>query len=112
MIAPGTSHALAFDLDPLGPPALRLEITGFYLRAWTPDEDRCLLVSHTLPIGEFDGPIRSSTRWESCFGSSRRDLGPSFLNDGRGFTGGLGATSSDLALSNKAGARAHFLRRP
>lgn len=56
VIAPGTSHAVAFDLDPLGPPAFRLEIPGFYLHAWTPDEYRGLLVSHALPVGEFDGP--------------------------------------------------------
>ena len=56
VIAPGTSHAVDFDLDPEGAPAFRLEVPGLYLHVWTPDREGGRLVSHALPIGDFPGP--------------------------------------------------------
>jgi 3',5'-cyclic-AMP phosphodiesterase len=56
VIAPGTSHAVAFDLDPRGPPAFQIETPGLYLHAWTASAEGGQLISHALSIGEHNGP--------------------------------------------------------
>ena len=56
VIAPGTSHAVALDLDPAGPPSFRLEPPGIYLHAWTPGAGFGTLVSHGIQIGSFGPP--------------------------------------------------------
>ena len=56
VIAPGTSHAVAFDLDPAGAPAFQVETPGLYLHVWTAGTEGGQLVSHGLSIGDFKGP--------------------------------------------------------
>jgi 3',5'-cyclic-AMP phosphodiesterase len=53
-ICPAPNHAVALDLCAALPPSLKVEPPGLHLHAW----DRCdkRLVTHYVPIGEFDGP--------------------------------------------------------
>lgn len=53
-ISPGTSHAVALDLDPAGPPAFTLEPPACRLIVW--GDATGTLVTHLSPIGTFDGP--------------------------------------------------------
>ncbi|WP_298918888.1 phosphodiesterase [uncultured Roseobacter sp.] len=50
-IAPGTSHAVTMDLRPDAPNCLTREPGAFLLH-----ETRNGLISHNIPIGQFDGP--------------------------------------------------------
>jgi 3',5'-cyclic-AMP phosphodiesterase len=56
VIAPGTSHAVAFDLDPAGPPAFQIETPGLYLHAWMGSAEGGQLISHGMSIGDYHGP--------------------------------------------------------
>lgn len=51
---PGVSHQVQLDLDPAAPSCFVMEPPGFQLHWW--DAERRALVSHTVAIGEFEGP--------------------------------------------------------
>lgn len=54
-ICPCPAHAVAFDLAPDGPPAFSMEPPAILLHVWNAaDPDR--LVTHSVPVGKFDGP--------------------------------------------------------
>ncbi len=53
-ICPAPNHAVDLDLAHLRQPSFRIEPPAFHLHAWFPDEGH--LVTHQVPIGEFDGP--------------------------------------------------------
>lgn len=55
-ICPAPNHAVAFDLDARLPPSFMIEPPAFHLHAWFPGEDFGTLVTHTVPIGDFEGP--------------------------------------------------------
>lgn len=52
-VAPSTAHQVALDLRPDGPSAFMLEPPGFQLHLY---DESIGLVTHTAPIGRFDGP--------------------------------------------------------
>lgn len=54
---PSLVHQSALDFDPDGPSQFVMEPPAYQLHVWT-DEN---LVSHTLYVGQFDGPYRFST---------------------------------------------------
>ena len=53
-ICPAPNHAVDLDLAHLRQPSFKIEPPAFHLHAWFPDEGH--LVTHQVPIGEFDGP--------------------------------------------------------
>jgi 3',5'-cyclic AMP phosphodiesterase CpdA len=53
-ICPAPNHAVALDLTELIAPSFTVDPPAFHLHAWFPDENS--LVTHFVPIGEFDGP--------------------------------------------------------
>lgn len=53
-ICPAPNHAVDLDLAASRPPSFRIEPPAFHLHAWFADEGR--LVTHHVPIGDFDGP--------------------------------------------------------
>jgi 3',5'-cyclic AMP phosphodiesterase CpdA len=55
-ICPAPNHAVVLDLDGLLPPSLRIEPPGFHLHAWWPGVNFGNVVTHFVPIGNFDGP--------------------------------------------------------
>jgi 3',5'-cyclic AMP phosphodiesterase CpdA len=55
-ICPVPNHAVALDLDRRLPPSLRIEPPAFHLHAWWPGGDFGYVVTHVVPIGNFDGP--------------------------------------------------------
>ena len=55
-ICPAPNHAVDLDLAHLRQPSFRIEQPSFHLHAWFPDEGGGHLVTHQVPIGEFDGP--------------------------------------------------------
>jgi 3',5'-cyclic AMP phosphodiesterase CpdA len=55
-ICPAPSHAVALDLDARLPSSLKIEPPAFHLHAWFPGEGFGQLVTHSVPIGDFDGP--------------------------------------------------------
>jgi 3',5'-cyclic-AMP phosphodiesterase len=55
-ICPAPNHAVALDLDAHLPPSFAIEPPAFHLHAWFPNDDFGSVVTHTVPIGEFDGP--------------------------------------------------------
>ena len=56
-ICPAPSHAVALDLGERYPPALRVEPPAFHLHAWFDGEGYGDVVTHLVPIGDFDGPF-------------------------------------------------------
>jgi Icc protein len=54
-ICPAPSHAVALDLDDRYPPALMLEPPAFHLHAWFDGAVYGDVVTHLVPIGDFDG---------------------------------------------------------
>jgi len=56
-ICPAPSHAVALDLDERYPPALRIEPPAFHLHAWFHGAGFGDVVTHSVPIGDFDGPF-------------------------------------------------------
>lgn len=55
-ICPAPNHAVALDLDARRPPALRIEPPAFHLHVWFPGEALGSVVTHLVPIGDFNGP--------------------------------------------------------
>jgi 3',5'-cyclic-AMP phosphodiesterase len=55
-ICPAPNHAVDLDLDRLREPSFRVEPPAFHLHTWFPGEGFGNLVTHQVPIGEFDGP--------------------------------------------------------
>ena len=64
-ICPAPNHAVALDLDGHLPSSFMVEPPAFHLHAWFPGEAYGSVVTHHVPIGDFDGPH------------------PFFANDGR-----------------------------
>ena len=55
-ICPAPNHAVALDLDAHWPPSFMVEPPAFHLHVWTGASGFGDIVTHTVPIGEFDGP--------------------------------------------------------
>jgi Icc protein len=55
-ICPAPNHAVDLDLGELREPSFRVEPPAFHLHAWFPGEGFGHVVTHNVPIGEFDGP--------------------------------------------------------
>jgi Icc protein len=55
-ICPAPNHAVALDLDTRLPPSFNIEPPAFHLHAWFAGDDFGTVVTHTVPIGCFDGP--------------------------------------------------------
>jgi hypothetical protein len=55
-ICPAPNHAVNLDLGQLREPSFKVEPPAFHLHLWSPGESFSNLVTHTVPIGEFDGP--------------------------------------------------------
>jgi 3',5'-cyclic-AMP phosphodiesterase len=53
---PAPNHAVALDLDARFPPSFNVEPAAFHLHAWFPGGRFGSVVTHFVPIGEFDGP--------------------------------------------------------
>ena len=54
-ICPAPNHAVALDLAAKFPPSFRVEPPAFHLHIWHPGGSG-QVVTHTVPIGDFDGP--------------------------------------------------------
>jgi 3',5'-cyclic AMP phosphodiesterase CpdA len=57
-ICPAPNHAVALDLDGRLPPSFTIEPPAFHLHVWRPGENFGSVVTHWVPIGDFDGPHR------------------------------------------------------
>ena len=55
-ICPAPNHAVDLDLGQLREPSFKVEPPAFHLHAWFPDDGFGQLVTHGVPVGEFDGP--------------------------------------------------------
>ncbi|UTD27845.1 phosphodiesterase [Bradyrhizobium sp. WD16] len=55
-ICPAPNHAVDLDLGHLREPSFRVEPRAFHLHAWFPGAEFGDLVTHVVPIGDFDGP--------------------------------------------------------
>ena len=55
-ICPAPNHAVALDLNERPPPSFRIEPPAFHLHAWFPGDGFGNVVTHWMPIGDFDGP--------------------------------------------------------
>ena len=55
-ICPAPNHAVDLDLAQLREPSFKVEPPAFHLHAWFPGEGFGHLVTHQVPIGNFDGP--------------------------------------------------------
>jgi 3',5'-cyclic-AMP phosphodiesterase len=55
-ICPAPNHAVDLDLAELREPSFRVEPPAFHLHSWFPDEGFGSVVTHQVPIGDFDGP--------------------------------------------------------
>jgi hypothetical protein len=53
LTCPSPAHQVALDLRPDAPSCYRMEPPGFMLHRWQHDH----LVSHSVAIGDFDGPF-------------------------------------------------------
>lgn len=56
VICPAPNHAVALDLDGSLPPSFKIEPPAVLLHVWFPGDGFGSLVSHLVPIGDFDGP--------------------------------------------------------
>ncbi len=55
-ICPAPNHAVALDLDGHLPASFMIEPPAFHVHAFFDDEGFGRIVTHSVPIGEFDGP--------------------------------------------------------
>jgi 3',5'-cyclic AMP phosphodiesterase CpdA len=55
-ICPAPNHAVDLDLAKLRKPSFRVEQPAFHLHTWFEGEGFGRLVTHQVPIGDFDGP--------------------------------------------------------
>ncbi len=55
-ICPAPNHAVDLDLAKLREPSFKVEPPAFHLHTWFPGEGFGQMVTHHVPIGEFDGP--------------------------------------------------------
>jgi 3',5'-cyclic AMP phosphodiesterase CpdA len=55
-ICPAPNHAVDLDLAQLREPSFKMEPPAFHLHVWFPGEGFGNLVTHHVPIGQFDGP--------------------------------------------------------
>jgi Icc protein len=55
-ICPAPNHAVDLDLEHLREPSFKVEPPAFHLHCWFPDGGFGSVVTHQLPIGQFDGP--------------------------------------------------------
>ena len=55
-ICPAPNHAVDLDLEHLREPSFKVEPPAFHLHCWFPDGDFGNVVTHQVPIGQFDGP--------------------------------------------------------
>ena len=55
-ICPAPNHAVDLDLAELREPSLKIEPPAFHLHTWFEGDGFGQLVTHHVPIGEFDGP--------------------------------------------------------
>ena len=56
MICPAPNHAVDLDLAQLREPSFKVEPPAFHLHAWFAGEGFGSVVTHHVPIGNFDGP--------------------------------------------------------
>jgi Icc protein len=55
-ICPAPNHAVDLDLGELRAPSFKVEPPAFHLHVWFPGDGFGQVVTHTVPIGAFDGP--------------------------------------------------------
>jgi 3',5'-cyclic-AMP phosphodiesterase len=55
-ICPAPNHAVDLDLAQLREPSFKVEPPAFHVHAWFPGEGFGNVVTHQVPIGDFDGP--------------------------------------------------------
>jgi 3',5'-cyclic AMP phosphodiesterase CpdA len=55
-ICPAPNHAVDLDLAELREPSFKVEPPAFHLHVWFPGEGFGSVVTHQVPIGNFDGP--------------------------------------------------------
>jgi 3',5'-cyclic AMP phosphodiesterase CpdA len=55
-ICPAPNHAVDLDLGQLREPSFKIEPPAFHLHVWSPGEPFGNVVTHSVPIGECDGP--------------------------------------------------------
>jgi 3',5'-cyclic-AMP phosphodiesterase len=55
-ICPAPNHAVDLDLAQMREPSFKVEPPAFYLHSWFPAEGFGSVVTHQVPIGDFDGP--------------------------------------------------------
>lgn len=55
-ICPAPNHAVDLDLAELRQPSFKVEPPAFHLHSWFPGEGFGNIVTHQIPIGNFDGP--------------------------------------------------------
>lgn len=55
-ICPAPNHAVDLDLAQLREPSFKVEPPAFHLHTWFPGESFGSVVTHQIPIGNFDGP--------------------------------------------------------
>jgi 3',5'-cyclic AMP phosphodiesterase CpdA len=55
-ICPAPNHAVDLDLAELRQPSFKVEPPAFHLHTWFPGEGFGSVVTHQVPIGDFDGP--------------------------------------------------------
>jgi Icc protein len=55
-ICPAPNHAVDLDLAQLREPSFKVEPRAFHVHAWFPGQGFGRVVTHQVPIGDFDGP--------------------------------------------------------